>query len=219
VSGATSAAATHTVRQLATVLSDGLPLSDILLGAILLAGFLVVAWAGGSLARARTMARYRRWLAPHAGLVGGTVGGDAECIVIHGTYRGRRVTLALSPHVVDGITTESGQGSRVFEITVRDVAGSHDWEIANRRNLLLRRRWEIRAGDPLIRRRLEESGLMDMLPDYGIDSWLRYDARGQWLGSRMEVIGAPVPPAGVIRDQLELIANLADWHAATPHDR
>jgi hypothetical protein len=189
--------------------------SEVIGGSLLLGLFLVTAYVVGSAIRKRKMAKYGRALAPHAALVGGKVTGDPEFIWIEGNFRGRKVTLGVSPAVEDGVTSRS-RTCRAFEITLKDVDGIDDWSVEYRRTLALDRRWQVRTENSLMKEWLQSSSLIAELQSVGIDCWLRYDLKGRWLRSRMEVEQGLVAPVERVREQLDLLLRIATEFSSSP---
>lgn len=102
-------------------------MSDLILGAVLLAIFLVLVFAAGLVHARLTTRGVAQTLEPLVPVIGGALAGNGTQRWLTGHYGGRRVLAAAVP----GVAIFSGEGGgeryNAFDVEVQEVAGATDW--------------------------------------------------------------------------------------------
>lgn len=186
--------------------------SDVLLGVVGLAIFLLFVCAGGLALAAFNRRRYDKALAHLLPLISGAARSDGNAGLIAGTYEGRDVYVAVSP----GVTTyrgfeRNGEGKKnVFEIELRGVPGGRDWKVVYGRAWGVgRAEWRAETEDDALAERLRRAGVVELLSGMGNWPLVEFRAGRGALVYSEDIHPHLAPTSERFHQQLELLVALA----------
>jgi hypothetical protein len=193
-------------------MSQEVPTSDIVFGALVLVPFLIGAYVIGRLFAAWHNRRYTAAWAPLVPLINGQVrnntGGDVSWL--DGAFKGQSVHVSMSPN--SGRSRFRGDNSRYndFSIELTGVAGQLDWQIKYPSASLLvpSEGWRVVTQDPKFEAHLQASGIIVELAKFGRPSF-KFDARTQTLTYREDITPYWIPTPQRFEEILAFLLRLS----------
>lgn len=191
--------------------------SDIVFGAIVLAGFLVVAYVIGKTTSAFTNRKFARAWEPLVPIVNGTVSFDSGASAsssLYGQYNGHRVHANMVPQR-NKYEHSPGERFNYFDVGLKDIPGAHDWTIRHNQKVLGMGYdgWRVHSLDAAEQQRVESWGLTSVLAMLGAPQ-LEFDAATQTLMISNDITPNLVVTAADFKDLLDLLVRVARLQAA-----
>lgn len=185
--------------------------TDIIFGSVVLAGFLGVAYVIGRTMSAVTNRKYARAWAPLVPVVHGTIvydKGAAASSSLHGEYLGHAVHAHMQPQRNRHYDSSTDRYN-YFAITLKDVAGQHDWRVYHDTKVfgVGRDGWQIDSDDDVLRARLDASGIAGVLAMLGTPQ-LKFDKDWHTLEFSNDITPNLVLTPTDFTDVLELLVRL-----------
>lgn len=195
--------------------------SDFLFGVAVLVPFLIVVFVLGF---AINRFKNRRFVAawrPLVPIIDGKViadGGGAATSWLAGSHDGRAVRASMTPNR-NRYSNESGETYNHFDVSLADVPGRSDWQVAWKgggRFGLGRESWHVESDDPLMAERLQRAGVLEMIRPLaearavppGIPS-VCYRKSSSTLTYSEDAGSTWIPAPERFREQLTLLLRLA----------
>jgi len=189
-------------------------MSDMVLGGVILIGFLIVVFIAGYFLYKFKNARLTSAWGPLVGLVNGKVVGDsggAATSWLTGVWKGREIAASLSP----GINQHEDGGAKYnyFDVALRDVPGKHDWSVEYTRRVIGigQTGWQVRAEDQALEEALRAAGIAPLVEPFGEtpphfqQPSLEYDRRTRLLRYRTDVTPLLTPSPQRFTELLEML--------------
>lgn len=191
--------------------SQEVPAGDILLGAMILVGFLIGVYVVGRFLNNWKNRRFNVAWAPLIPLINGTVqndGGGAATSWLTGTYRGKQVQASMVP---DRNLYQEGNGRyNYFDTALRGVAGQQNWQIIYRTPVLGigTSGWCIEGEDEALNSRLQAANIITEIAHLG-NPTIAYTARDHTLRYSDDITPLWAPSSERFQAILELLLRLA----------
>lgn len=186
--------------------------NDLVLGAVILAGFLAVLYPAGKLLHRLKHAKFNRDWAPLIPVVGGTVhedpqGGGATSWLV-GTYRGRTIHARMSPDVRP---LEVANYENRFAVGVAELDGAAHWRLVHLGAIVgvHEAGWKIETDDALLAGRLRGTGILEVLESVGRPD-ARYNRHERAVFLEVDVRPLRVPPRESFVALLEAAVRVAE---------
>ncbi len=185
--------------------------TDIVLGSVVLVGFLGVAYVIGRTLSAITNKKYARAWAPLVPVVHGTIVYDKGAAVsssLYGEYKGHVVHAQMQPQRNKYQHSNSGRYN-YFGITLKDVPGLHDWRVYHDTKIfgVGRDGWQVEAGNETLKARLDASGIAGLLAMLGTPR-LEFDKALHTLEFSNDITPNLVLTPADFTDVLDLLVRL-----------
>lgn len=196
------------------------------LGAIVLAIFLVVVFVAGYFFYKFKNARLTNAWEPLVGLVEGQVvgdGGGGATSWLTGIYQGRNVQASITPdrNMYSGDDAGGGHRYHYFDVALADTPGRHDWSVEFNRSILGTGQagWRVRARDAALQTALEAAGVVSLVaplgqpPQHLAGPTLNFDSRTNLLRYAADNGATWTPTPQQFTDLLEMLLKAAAINA------
>ena len=185
--------------------------TDIIFGAVVLAGFLGVAYVIGRTLSAITNRKYSRAWARLVPVVNGTIvydRGAAASSSLYGEYQGHAVHAHMQPQRNRYQHSNTGRYN-YFAVTLKDVEGAYDWRVYHDTKVfgVGRDGWQVEAGDDARKARLDASGIAGLLAMLGTPR-LEFDKDLRTLQFSNDITPNLVLTPADFTDLLDLLVRL-----------